>query len=72
VGLTLGANPAEGLIEGARFVHPDLGITVTFPAGWKIENTPAAVVAISPRATRASALEDAGEAATPSLAQGTW
>jgi len=65
VGLTLGANPAEGLIEGSRFIHPDLGITVTFPQGWMIQNTPAAVVAVSPKGDARFALEDAGEGTDP-------
>ncbi|MGH7291471.1 MAG: M48 family metalloprotease, partial [Myxococcota bacterium] len=65
VGLILGTDPAEGLVEGTRFVHPDLGISVTFPAGWTVENTPMAVVAISPKGDARFALEDAGEGTDP-------
>ena len=64
-GLMLGADPAEGVVQGSRFLHPDLDVTVSFPAGWQITNTPAAVVAISPKGDARFALEDAGEGADP-------
>jgi predicted Zn-dependent protease len=65
VGLILGADPAEGVIAGSRFLHPDLDIAVSFPSGWAISNTPAAVVAISPRGDARFALEDAGPGTDP-------
>ena len=64
-GLILGTDPAEGVVQGSRFLHPDLDITVTFPSGWRIANTPAAVVAISPKGDARFALEDAGKGTDP-------
>lgn len=47
-GILVGVNPAEGVFEDQRFLHPDLGFTLVFPDGWKTVNTRAAVGAISP------------------------
>jgi predicted Zn-dependent protease len=46
-GLLVGENPAEGVFEGQRFLHPDLDISLVFPPGWRTINTRAAVGAIS-------------------------
>ena len=64
-GLILGTDPAEGVVQGSRFLHPDLDITVSFPSGWTVSNTPAAVVAISPKGDARFALEDAGPGVDP-------
>jgi predicted Zn-dependent protease len=64
-GLLLGADPREGVIQGSRFLHPDLGFAVSFPPGWQVVNTPAAVVALSPRRDARFALEDAGPGSDP-------
>jgi len=48
VGLVTGANPAEGVFVGSRFLHPDLGFAVSFPDGWTQVNTPAAVGTLAP------------------------
>lgn len=48
VGLVTGANPAEGVFVGSRFLHPDLGFAISFPEGWIQVNTPAAVGALAP------------------------
>jgi predicted Zn-dependent protease len=47
-GLLLGENPAEGVFEGQRFLHPDLGFTLVFPEGWRTLNTRHAVGAVAP------------------------
>jgi predicted Zn-dependent protease len=65
VGLTLGDDPAQGVIVGSRFLHPDLDFSIAFPAGWKIENLPTAVVALSPKRDARFALELAGEGDDP-------
>lgn len=39
-GLVFGENPAEGVVVGDRFVHPDLGITLTIPPQWQLQNLP--------------------------------
>jgi predicted Zn-dependent protease len=48
-GMVFGANPRQGYFEGTRFLHPDLRFRFDFPAGWKTENRPDAVVAASPQ-----------------------
>ncbi|MFA5371840.1 MAG: M48 family metalloprotease [Sideroxydans sp.] len=48
-GLIFGDNVAEGVVREQRFLHKELGITITFPSGWNIKNLPAEVVALSPQ-----------------------
>jgi predicted Zn-dependent protease len=48
-GLVYGDNPRQGYFEGSRFLHPDLAFQITFPDGWKTQNLPQAVVAVSPQ-----------------------
>jgi predicted Zn-dependent protease len=48
-GIVYGDNPREGFVEDNRFYHPELQFQITFPAGWQIENTQSAVLAIDPR-----------------------
>lgn len=67
-GLMIGADPSEGIVRGSRFLHPDLDITVEFPTGWTITNTPAAVIAISQNGRARFALEYAGEGTDPEQA----
>ncbi|MGI9591374.1 MAG: M48 family metalloprotease [Myxococcota bacterium] len=47
-GVMVGVNPAEGVFEGQRFLHPDMRFTLVFPDEWKTVNTRAAVGAVSP------------------------
>ena len=47
-GLVYGDNPREGFVEEGRFYHPELQFQMTFPAGWKVENTRSAVYALEP------------------------
>ncbi|HXZ84518.1 MAG TPA: M48 family metalloprotease, partial [Myxococcota bacterium] len=47
-GILVGDDPAQGVFEGSRFLHPDLDFRLEFPAGWQTRNTPNAVGAISP------------------------
>ncbi len=47
-GLILGDNPAGGLFEGDRFIHPDLRFSIRFPRGWTTMNTQQAVAALAP------------------------
>ena len=47
-GLVFGENPRQGFFEGQRFNHPDLAFRIDFPAGWKTQNQPSAVVGVSP------------------------
>jgi predicted Zn-dependent protease len=48
-GIVYGADPRAGYFDHANvFHHPDLGVRVSFPAGWKGVNQPTAVMAVSP------------------------
>ena len=47
-GMVYGDNPREGLVEEGRFFHPELQFQITFPTGWKVENTRTAVHAVEP------------------------
>lgn len=46
-GMVFGENPRNGYFKGGRFLHPDLRFQMDFPNGWKSQNQPDAVVAIS-------------------------
>ena len=48
-GITFGEDPRQGFFEGGMFYHPDMRFQLQFPEGWKTQNTPSAVVAISPK-----------------------
>ncbi len=47
-GIPVGRPAAEGIVEDSRFTHPELGFSLRFPAGWKVENANAYVMATSP------------------------
>jgi predicted Zn-dependent protease len=46
-GLTFGDSARDGIIRGNRFYHKPLDFTITFPEGWRIENNPDRVMAVS-------------------------
>lgn len=71
-GLVVDANPAEGVFQGSRFVHPDLGFASSFPEGWKLVNTSRMVAAFSPDRTARFALEGAGPGDDPKVAAGRF
>ena len=48
-GITWGDGPAQGIVRGRRFVHPDLGFAFDAPPGYELANLPDAVVASGPR-----------------------
>jgi len=47
-GIAFGDDPAEGVVRGTRFLHPQLGFTFTAPNGFVMENSSAAVVGLTP------------------------
>jgi predicted Zn-dependent protease len=67
-GLLVGDNPREGLIQGDRFLHPDLDFTLRFPESWKPFNTPRAVGALSGRREGEVFLEHQGPGDDPRAA----
>ena len=48
-GLTYGEDPRQGFFEGNTFYHPGMRFQLEFPEGWQTQNTPSAVVALSPK-----------------------
>ncbi len=47
-GLLVGPDPAQGVFEGERFLHPELDLELAFPESWKTVNTPESAGAVSP------------------------
>ncbi|MHB1224121.1 MAG: M48 family metalloprotease [Gemmatimonadaceae bacterium] len=47
-GLIYGENPRNGFFQGSTFIHPDLRFQLELPRGWRGQNLPEAVVAMSP------------------------
>jgi predicted Zn-dependent protease len=48
-GITFGEDPRQGFFDGTTFYHPDMRFQLQFPQGWKTQNMPTAVVAVSPQ-----------------------
>jgi predicted Zn-dependent protease len=66
-GLVVGEDPAEGVFENGRFLHPDLDFMLRVPEGWQFVNTPAAIGAIAPDGRGRVTLEFAGEGSDPAV-----
>src|SRR5262249_11384355 len=60
-GLVVGPDPASGVFVGSTFEHPDLGLVLDMPAGWKTKNTPATAIAMQPNGRAAVALQFVAE-----------
>ncbi|MDF3052201.1 MAG: peptidase Ste24p [Geminicoccaceae bacterium] len=61
-GMAFGEDPRQGFFEGAMFYHPDMRFQLQFPEGWKAQNLPSAVVAVSPQEDAIIQLGLAGDA----------
>ena len=66
-GLVVGQSAADGVFQEQTFVHPELGIAVTFPKGWKTRNERDGVGATAPDGRAAIVLE-VGEGDDPAAA----
>jgi predicted Zn-dependent protease len=64
-GSVYGENPRQGYFKDARFVHPDLAIDLTFPAGWTMVNQRSLVAAIEPSEEAVITLEVAQDVTDP-------
>ncbi len=51
-GTLYGDDPEQGLVQGRDFFHPDLRFTFTAPPGFRLYNTPQAVLAKGPGGAR--------------------
>ena len=47
-GIVVGEDPAQGVFEEHKFLHPEFDLVLEFPVGWKTANTADVVGAISP------------------------
>ena len=47
-GMPYGEDPRQGYIDGNTFYHPGLRFKLELPDGWQAQNTPEALVAMSP------------------------
>ncbi len=48
-GIVVGPDPAAGVVDGMRFLHPDLDFHLLLPQGWQVENSRAALGVFAPR-----------------------
>ena len=64
-GVLVGPDPADGVVDGARFTHPDLGFALRFPTGWKVDNGRHAVAALAPDGDALLVLQAAGTGSDP-------
>jgi predicted Zn-dependent protease len=64
-GMWWGENPDEGVFRKNQFLQPSIGFTITFPEGWKHQNTPQYVISAHPRKEAILLLGIAGAASDP-------
>lgn len=69
-GLIYGENPRNGYFRGTAFYHPDLRFHLTFPQGWRVQNTAEAVMAASPQQSALIQLTLARASGAEAAAQG--
>ena len=46
-GMAFGESREQGVTRGRHFYHEDLGIALTAPQGWKVDNSPEAIIVAS-------------------------
>ncbi|MEM8844067.1 MAG: M48 family metalloprotease [Pseudomonadota bacterium] len=44
-GMVFGTSAREGVIRNNKFYHKELGISITFPQGWQVDNLPTQLIA---------------------------
>ena len=64
-GIIYGVNPSQGIFRKQQFLHPVLGFSITFPKGWKQQNTPTAVGAITEKQDGGIFIDGVGKAEDP-------
>jgi predicted Zn-dependent protease len=67
-GLWWGENPEVGVFHTNQFLQPVIGITITFPPGWKYRNTAQYVISVHPEQEAMLLLGIAGPASDPEAA----
>ena len=48
-GVYFGDSPDQGLIRNNALLHEKLGLAIQFPPGWRVQNRPDRVIALSPK-----------------------
>ncbi|MBU1424687.1 MAG: M48 family metalloprotease [Gammaproteobacteria bacterium] len=48
-GLVFNDSVEEGVVRDNKFMHPELGIALTFPPEWSVKNSPTQLIALSPK-----------------------
>jgi predicted Zn-dependent protease len=66
-GMAFGPSAQQGLVRGRFFYHADLGVGLSFPRGWAVQNRARSVLAIAPgnEAMLELTLHDRGQHTTP-------
>jgi len=67
-GLLVGEDPAHGVFQGRKFIHPVLDFIIELPPGWMAVNTPLSVAAYTEKKDAVVLLGIAGKGADPSQA----
>jgi len=49
-GLTFNESGDQGVVRNNKFMHTDLGLALSFPQGWRVQNLPDKLLAFSPQA----------------------
>ncbi|MBI1174473.1 MAG: M48 family metalloprotease [Sideroxydans sp.] len=57
VGLVFNDSDGEGVIRNNKFMHATLGLALTFPQGWHVQNLPSQLLATSPQGEAAIQLK---------------
>lgn len=52
-GMPFGDSRAQGVTRGQNFYHEDLGVAITAPTGWRIQNSPEAIAVVNAAADAA-------------------
>lgn len=66
VGLVFQDSDGQGVVRNNKFMHAGLGLALTFPQGWHVQNQPSQVLAISPQSEAVIQLKaDDNPAGTP-------
>jgi predicted Zn-dependent protease len=60
-GMVFGDDPRQGFFQGNAFLHPAMKFKLELPQGWKAQNSPAAVIAMSPKEDAVVQLSVAGK-----------
>ena len=60
-GLLVGPSAKQGVFDGRKFLHPDLGFALVFPEGWETANSPRVVGASAPDGDAVVVLAVVGE-----------